>query len=114
MINYTELRAVIELEDIVQLEKEYNISFPDQYKNHLLNFNGGSPKPGIFSFQENGKETNSRIHYFYAINSGKFDDMKDVIGTFKIEERRMPDHILPIAEDPFGNVVCVSSGVSDY
>lgn len=114
MINYIDLRIPIELDDIIQLENECDISFPEEYKNHLLNYNGGSPEPNIFSFTENGKKTNSRINYFYAINSGEFDDLKEVIETFKITEKRMPTHILPIAEDPFGNVVCISAGKIDY
>lgn len=114
MIKYTDLKPSIKLNDISQLESKYQISFPEQYKNHLLRYNGGTPEPSIFLFNEQGRQTNSRVKYFYAINSGEVDDLEEVIEIFKIEEKRMPNHILPIADDPFGNVVCISSGESDY
>lgn len=114
MINYSDLRKKNEIKDIIEFEKNYNVSFPPQYKHHLLSYNGGAPHPDIFSFTEKGTKTNSRINYFYAIGSSGSDNFNEVMETFKVDDKRMPDHILPIAEDPFGNVVCISSGANDF
>lgn len=114
MKKFNGLRSVLVIDDLQKLEQKYNFTFPEQYKSHLVIFNGGSPDQGIFSFSEDGKETNSRVNYFYAINSKEIDDLEEILDTFKIDEKRMPEQILPIAEDPFGNVVCISTGKLDH
>lgn len=108
MITFSKTHPKIELEDLARIENLYAISFPEDYRNHLLSYNGGIPSSGVFSFTENGEVTQSRIHFFYAINSDDYDDMIEAIDTFKKNEKRMPNNIFPIAEDPFGNVICIS------
>jgi hypothetical protein len=48
------------------------------------------------------------------LHDGKYDNLKSSIITFKIEEKRLPSHIIPIAHDPFGNAICLSCGEKDY
>ena len=114
MTRFEKTHPSIDVADITKLEEQFEINFPDEYRNHLLRYNGGMPKPDIFSFVEDGKNTDSRVSFFYGIKSGDYDDLLDALLVFKGDHKRMPSQIIPIAEDAFGNVICVSSGDRDY
>lgn len=108
------MKSPISSKEIEMIEKYVGLNFPDEYKEHLLKFNGGRCTPNIFRFIENGKESCSRISCFMAIYEGTYDSLKWCIDIFKISAKRMPEHILPIADDPFGNQICISCGRLDY
>jgi len=114
MVIFNDCKPSIKEEDIEIIEKKYSIDFPADYKKHILKFNGGNTKPDVFTFIEKGKSTNSRIDLFYAIGSGSYDDLEDIIETFKTDNKRMPTPIIPIAEDAFGNIICISNAKADY
>lgn len=114
MVKFTATKEPTSIHQIEEVERLTGLSFPSQYKTHLLKFNRGKCHPNIFSFIENGRITHSRVHWFLAIHDDEYDNLKDYIETYKIEEKRLPHHILPIADDPFGNLICISCGSSDY
>jgi hypothetical protein len=114
MITFSRLQKPISPKEIEEIEHYIRLKFPEEYKEHLLKFNGGQCTPNIFSFVENGKETNSNIDWFLAINDGKYNNIKEDIEILKIDEKRMPVHIVPIAHDSCGNMVCISCGIQDY
>jgi hypothetical protein len=113
MIVFTEMSPPINLLQIEEIEIMLGFSLPYIYKNHLLQYNGGRCSPNVFSFQERNRLTNSCIHYFLAINGLQYNDMKKEIEFYKIEDKHLPTHIVPIAYDPGGNLVCISCGVAD-
>lgn len=114
MVEFSETEKSINISQIEEVEKFVGLRFPFQYKNHLLRFNGGRCNPNIFNFIENGKATNSDIDWFLAIYEGESDNLKEYIEIYKIEEKRLPHHILPIAHDSGGNLICISCGEEDY
>ena len=98
--------------EIIKIQELLNLTFPESYKNFLLKNNGGKCNPKVFSFFENNRKTESYIEWFLAIYSGKFHNLKKYLLNYKLEEKRMPTHIFPIAHDPGGNLICIScSGV---
>jgi cell wall assembly regulator SMI1 len=99
---------------INDLEKKFNICLPNEYRNFLLKYNGGIPRPSVFNFKDNGgQETNSLVHYFYAIyNESNYDNLEQNYILY-IKEKRIPLNILPIADDPFGNMICISLSGND-
>ncbi|WP_303924982.1 SMI1/KNR4 family protein [Draconibacterium sediminis] len=114
MVNFINTEKRIELQEINQLEKLVGLNFPNEYKQHLLKYNGGQCIPNVFSFKEDGIETKSMIDWFLAIYEGEYDNLKSYLTTFKIEEKRMPSHMIPIAHDPLGNLICISCSPYDY
>jgi hypothetical protein len=106
MINFFETEKKLTIEEINKIEEELNFSLHTTYKNHLLNFNGGRCEPNIFDFIENGQKTSSNIDWFLAIYDGEYDNFKDYFEIYKLENKRMPDNIFPIAHDPGGNLIC--------
>ncbi len=108
MIEFERTEEKLTLSQIETIEKMVDLKFPDKYKNHLLNYNGGKCAPNIFSFLENGKISTSSIDWFLAIYNGKYDNLKKYIETYKIDKKRLPNHIVPIAHDAGGNLICIS------
>jgi len=85
------------------LENQLGRTLPAEYREFLLRYNGGKPKPGIFRFAlRNGRNTDSRVHWFLSLYEGEFSNLERNIDTFR---GRLPADMLPIADDPFGNIV---------
>jgi SMI1-KNR4 cell-wall len=113
MVIFSNTKQKISLFKIEEVERYANLKFPQQYKEHLLKYNGGQCIPNIFTCIENGKIGGSSIEWFLAIDT-KFNNLKEYIETYKIEEKRMPTYILPIANDGLGNSICIStSGIDE-
>ncbi len=113
MTEFSRTEARLNASQIEEVEKFVSLSFPVEYKEHLLKHNGGQCAPNIFEFNEHGKASNSCLDWFLAIYDGEYDNLKDYIETYKIEEKRMPGHMLPIAHDPGGNLICLSCNGDD-
>ena len=76
--------------------------------------NGGRPVPNQFRFKkEQGPYTDSIVDWFLAIYEGEYDNFEQYFQTYKIEDDRVPEHLVPIAHDPGGNLVCISVSGSD-
>lgn len=97
--------------EIASLEKRLNITLPNQYRDHILKYNGGYPSKECFDTQGGGR---SKIHYFYAIYNGKYSNFENTYTKFKIKQNRLLPHIFPIAHDEGGNQICISIGENDY
>jgi hypothetical protein len=97
------------IDQIKSLETKYGLSFPDEYVNHLLKYNGGKCKPDVFEFDENGNLSESIVNRFFAIYDGKYNNLEDYIIMYKIHKIRIPKDFLPIADDPGGNLICISA-----
>lgn len=113
MATFTETKLQIDSSQISVVEKYAGFEFPIEYKKHLLKYNGGRCTPNVFKFNENGKDTDSCVDWFLAIYDGKYHNLRYYIEIYKIEEKRLPFHILPIAHDPGGNLICISCDTKD-
>lgn len=110
MVVFAQTESPLSLSQIEEVEEFAGLNFPKEYKDHLLKYNGGQCVPNVFSFEENGEITNSCIDWFLAIYDGEYDNLKTYIFTYKIEKKRLPQNLLPIAHDPGGNLICISCG----
>jgi cell wall assembly regulator SMI1 len=76
---------------------------PDDYREFLLHYNGGKPKPSSFQLAlRTEPNTDSLVHWFLSLHDGEHSNLERNI---KIMTGRLPSDTLPIADDPFGNVV---------
>lgn len=110
MASFSQTEAPLKLPDIKEIENFIGLIFPTEYVKHLLKYNGGQCFPNIFTFNENGANATSSIDWFLAIYDGEYDSLKKEIEMLKIERKRMPLHMLPIAHDSIGNLICISCG----
>lgn len=113
MVTFSQTESKLSLAQIEEVEKYVRLDFPAEYKQHLLKYNGGQCTPNVFKFDENGNWTESCIDWFLAIYEGEYDNLKKYIQIYKLEEKRLPIHILPIAHDPGGNLICISCHIDD-
>lgn len=102
------------LEKLREIEKSVELTLPGDYVEHILKYNGGKCKPSVFSFVENGTLTESNVDWFLAVYDGEYDNLETYLMWYKIQEKRMPLHMFPIAHDPGGNLICISCGANDY
>jgi hypothetical protein len=89
--------------DIQQLEDLVGFKFPQSYREHILKYNGGRCKPNVYSFSEDGQITESDLNVFLSLP----DELRDYILDYKVEDIRILENFLPIAEDSLGNLVCI-------
>ena len=128
-------RKLIE-EDIIDLERKLGHKIPADYKQFLLDYNGGDPKPdchdvqdaertmigdfiGIRSFYSIGGPENESEYIKSCEETGGLvkytkEDWIKVKECYSIEwnydcfRRRMPENFLPVGCDEGGNQVCIS------
>ena len=101
-----EQKFVIE-KNIKQLENEINCTLPIDYQIFLLNFGCIAFEDYVsFSFLEpySGGDRGSLSVFFGVIPGASYD----LIVNYHNYQSRMPYNFLPIANDPGGNVVCLS------
>ncbi len=98
----------ITVEDLEKFEIKYNVKLPKQYKNFLVEFNGGYPqKSGFEISKEEGK---SLVNRFYGIG-----DMKCNLGqVFEYLDGELPEGFISIGDDPGGNEICIGVNSEYY
>lgn len=93
--------------DIAALESLINGVLPDDYKLFLIDRNGGRPAPNRFRFaRPGGRIEDASVHYFFALHSGRVGSLNGMFARFT---GRIPEGHLPIASDPFGNLVLLET-----
>ena len=108
MITFFDTELKLMEEDLSKLEERISFELHKDYRKHLLNYNGGRCEPNVFSFIENGKETESNIDWFLAVYDGEHDNFEEYFNIYKIQNKRMPSEIFPIGHDPGGNLICMN------
>lgn len=106
-------------DDIAKFEKELGVSLPEDYKEFMLKNNGGmSELDWGFDFFDVAAEaeSSSMIQEFLVIydeETYEDDDLKKIYRILR-ENGEIPPNILPIADDPSGNLICMSVAEENY
>ena len=99
--------------NIDSVEKKLKNNLPEDYKAFLLEHNGGHPEDCVFSYKMADKKYESLINRFNAIHSEKEYNLLAKFQYYQ-DQKRIPTNMLPIADDPFGNIICMSLSRDDY
>ena len=92
----------VEALEIKQFESEIGTNLNMEYKTFLLESNGGNPVRNVFSIPNQGQDS---IKMLYGLNSNSNNyDLRKQFLQFKHENS---GQFLPIAEDGFGNQICL-------
>ncbi len=87
----------LKLSDLGSFERSLGAMLPDEYRSHLLRHNGGCVK---------GVRRLCLLDHVYGIHDGpnwaRFPDTSKIYGGL------VPRHVLPVADDPGGNLICVA------
>lgn len=95
----------VELDD---LERKYQFSLPEEYRNFLRTNNGGHPTPEAFSARYNdGSERESIIDYFFEVGTKGPYIIDSTINNLQVLDQRISRDVIPIANTPFGDLICL-------
>jgi hypothetical protein len=92
----------IEPSDVSQLEHQLGISFPEDYKQFLIRYNGGRPDEGVFHISE--EEGDSSFGFLYSVHRNSCR-VNEIIHNVKNYKNRIPNTMIPIGGDSFGNQI---------
>jgi hypothetical protein len=96
---------------IARFEAFAGITLPRTYRDFLLKYNGGVPANQKFvSKYRPGADHFYIVHTLLPIGTRKrfgFDNLKAYFETYKTKQWRVPDEMIPIAGDLFGNLFCL-------
>jgi hypothetical protein len=85
---------------IRRVEEYWNVQLPADYVDCVLQHNGGHPSRDVFDVPGN-----SRVFGYlcdFHAESGSY-----VLDSYEDMRDRLLDWIFPIADDPFGNMICL-------
>lgn len=97
--------SIAKLED---LERNHNITLPKDYRDFLLEYNGGYPSPCIYNISTEQGE--SILNIFYGIGGIDYD----LEYNFDILDEILEIGFIPIADDPGGNQICIGINKEYY
>lgn len=100
---------------ILEFEAIFRLQLPQDYKEFMLEHNGGRPEDDwVFDFIETGSEepTSSMVCDFMSF-SAEYDSLQNAYKNL-IEAKEVPTGLLPIADDPGGNLILMSVAQEDH
>ncbi len=87
---------------LLNFEKRMGARLPNDYRNFLIEHNGGKPVPSDFSVTT---EQGSGLHHVLGLHDGP--SYLSLEEHYEVLLDRMPASIIPIADDSFGNAICI-------
>lgn len=106
MLSFSKTYPPTSESEINDFEQKWNINLPENYKNFLLENNGGRPAEDLTFPIKNDPPLNlGVINFFYGINAGEHNDLDK---EMRVHEDRVPKGFVPIAGDPMGNEICLA------
>ncbi|WP_046246017.1 SMI1/KNR4 family protein [Hymenobacter terrenus] len=99
------------LSDIAAIEQQYGFTLPDDYKAHLLQYNGGWPERSIFmEVRPDGEQIARDISDFYSVRYG---DITLESGLESLADQLHSD-LVPFGDETGGDIFVLSVGPQDY
>ncbi len=90
---------------IDEFARARRIRLPDQYKNFLLENNGGVPERRVFPISKYPYDTHGQIKVFLGMECQWATDTLTYAYDLYVDS--IPPELLPIASDDLGNYVCL-------
>jgi len=114
MVFIEKSKQSLTIDQIEGVEQRLKLKLPYEYKEFLMKYNGGIPSSNIVTYYDHlGRSTRSVVDYFLAIYDEYGYDNLVIKYEYFISSNRIPLGILPIASDPFGNLICISTREKD-
>ena len=109
----------VSYKDVFKVGDDLGVKLPEEYVEFIVNDNGGTPAPDMlydFYDEVSEQENTSVIRKFFSF----YSDEKSARNNIKLicnvmrREKTIPFDMIPIADDPTGNVICISLSKNDY
>jgi hypothetical protein len=91
--------------DLRAAEQQLRIELPSDYKAFLLANNGGRPTPNRFPVANNPSGSQGILDWLFGIHAGRHYSL---LHEAAVTKGRVPAELLPIGEDPGGNLICLA------
>lgn len=98
-IIWKESNGKVSEQEIKSVEMKLKIKFPKNYVDIVSQNDGGYPFPNRFKVKENEEIINNLLSF-------KVDEDSNIMDVFEDVSDRLIEGVVPIAEDPFGNLIC--------
>ncbi|MGS7052275.1 SMI1/KNR4 family protein, partial [Legionella pneumophila] len=95
----------VKLKNIEEFEAKYHVVLPVQYRDFLLEYNGGNVKPNVFKISDDEGETALNALYGLEINES-YDELSSVFDSLYGE---IPNEFISIGDDSGGNQICLGT-----
>jgi hypothetical protein len=83
-------------------------TIPPSYRAFLAVHDGGTPVRDVFHFEQDDQAQSSLVQRFLGV--APTDALTgNLVGNARLLGERVPAGVLPIADDPFGNLVCIDA-----
>ena len=89
-----------------RIEDRLGMKLPDEYRNFLLDHNGGTPEPRAFPIVDFDKNPKGLVQVFFRIDDGIESSRLD--WNYKVFKGRIPKELFPIACDDGGGLICLT------
>jgi hypothetical protein len=97
--------------DITAIEQHYGFTLPDDYKAHLLLYNGGRPQRRVFmEVRPDGRQVPRKISDFYSVRYGKPNLEK----SLELLSDQLHLDLVPFGNETGGDQFVLSVGPEDY
>lgn len=94
------VKELSNIDNLTKFELKYKLNFPISFKEKVMEYNGGRPRPNTFDTIE----TKERV--VKGLLSFNEEDRDNIWSTYENIKDRLPDQLVPILSDPFGNYIC--------
>ncbi|WP_317851182.1 SMI1/KNR4 family protein [Bacillus subtilis] len=84
-------------EEIIEVENLLQVKFPKNYLEYVKIYSGAIPSPETFDLEDREKIAFGYLHSFH-----KESESYTVNVSNRYRDGRMPDKVIPIADDVFG------------
>jgi hypothetical protein len=99
-------------QQLASLEHRLGGPLPEEYVAFLLRSNGGRADRSSFEFRDHtGGPTTSRVAWFFGLSNDASYGLEANLYDY---EGRIPAGFFPMGCDPFGNVLLLAVGSTDY
>ena len=98
---------IVSDENIKVVETELKIKFPQDFVTNIKKYDGGYSKPNKITVEGQEEVLNNLVSFLEEDTSFILDIISDI-------ENFRDSNLVPIAEDPFGNLFCYSFRENAY
>ena len=110
MIELLEPRPPVPPADLEAAERhlaELGHTIPPSYRRFLTEQDGGRPVKDCFSFEQDNEPQEDLVAEFLGVARPEVPTATNLVRTVGILGDRVPAGVLPIADDPCGNLICL-------
>ncbi len=95
----------VSLNEIDAFAQAIGKRLPGPYRDFLLAHNGGRPEPAVIDIDDCPSGA-SVVQMFLGLTGPV--ESETLLWSWNVFSGRIPERLLPIADDPFGNLFCLS------